>query len=116
MSKQTQLLEKTYWKNTGNNIMQNTQNTKLDYILDYPDFALGIINIGEFYAKVFIAVKTITNKTTKETKELLDSPSPIIIKKGTKRSLIADSILLDKLGATNVIIFIDQDGEMHWNK
>jgi hypothetical protein len=116
MSRQTQLLRKIYLEDTGNNKMQNPQNTKLDYILDYPNFALGIIDVGESYAKVFVAVKSITNKTTKETKELLDSPPPIIVKKGTKRSLISDSILLDKLGATNAIIFIDEEGKIHWDK
>ena len=86
----------------------------LDYILNYPNFALGITDTGESYSKIFVEVKRITNKTTKETKELLSSPLPIIIKKGTKRNLISDSILLDKLGATCVIIFIDEYDQMHW--
>jgi hypothetical protein len=96
--------------------MQDSQDTTLDYILDHPNFALGIIDIGNSYAKVFVEVKRIANKTTKETKELLDSPLPIIIKKGMKRSLISDSILLKELGASCVIIFINEKGEMHWNK
>jgi hypothetical protein len=88
----------------------------LDFILNYANYALGILSIGENYAKVFVAVKQMLELNTKQTKELLETPFPIILKRGVKRTLVRDSIQLEKIGVDVAIIFIDDNGEMNWSR
>jgi hypothetical protein len=93
--------------------MKNSNIDEFDFLLEYPNYVLAILDIGPFFAKAFVTVKQITNKTTKETKELLESPSPIIVMKGTKRSLNSYSVQLNNIGVINIIALMDRDGKIH---
>jgi ribosomal protein L7/L12 len=60
---------------------------------------LAITDVGSSFPKVFVAVKEITGKSTKEAKEIMDSRMPIVILRGTKMELIQKSIRLEEAGA-----------------
>jgi hypothetical protein len=95
--------------------MESSNFDKFEHLLEYPHYVLLITDIGPSFAKAFVAVKQITNKTTKETKELFDSPFPMIVMEGTKRSLNSYAIQLNEIGVTNTIGLIDKHGELHWS-
>lgn len=59
---------------------------------------LVIVNYGEHYARVFLAIKEITGKTTKEVKELLKKDKPVILQ-GSILMLNGPAIKLQQAGA-----------------
>jgi ribosomal protein L7/L12 len=63
------------------------------------NYILAITEIGDSFPKVFVAVKEVTGKSTKEAKEIMDSRIPIVILHGSKRGLNSKAIRLQEAGA-----------------
>jgi hypothetical protein len=83
-----------------------TDKDGLQFECDDENFGLFIIDIGNYYPKVFSFVRQITGKSMKEVKFLLDSSSSMIISGSfSEMSFVATDLL--KIGAKTKILIID---------